>query len=112
MLRFGIYYGYWQQNYNADFEYYIKKCAKLGFEVLEVDPFIITSMSQNKIKELKKCADYYSVYLTFGIGFPPELDMARNDEQIQKAAVKSAIKIIHTINSIGGKELPGLIHSA
>jgi len=112
MLRYGIYYGYWQHDYTADFECYIKKYARLGFEVLEIDPLIITSMPQNKIKELKKCADYYAVYLTFGVGFPPELDMARNDEQIQKAAVKSAINIINTISSIGGKELPGIIHTA
>jgi len=112
MLRFGIYFGYWQHDYNADFKYYIKKYFKLGFEVLEVDPVVIANLSMKERKELKQYADYYGTYLTYGVGFPPEMDMAAKDEKLQKAAIEFAIKIINTIASIGGKELPGIIHSA
>lgn len=113
MLRFGIYYAYWQDDYVADFKYYIEKCFKLGFDVLELDAIVVTEMMSAKERiDLKKCADNYGIYLTLSAGFPPELDMASKDEQIQKNAVNSALRIIRTISQIGVEELPGIIHSA
>ena len=35
-MKHGIYYAYWEKEWAADYEYYVEKAARLGFDILEV----------------------------------------------------------------------------
>ena len=35
-MKYGIYYAYWEKEWGGNFLPYIKKCAELGFDALEV----------------------------------------------------------------------------
>ena len=35
-MKYGIYYAYWEQEWQADYLPYIEKAAKLGFDCLEI----------------------------------------------------------------------------
>lgn len=111
MDKFGIYFGYWTHNYTGDFKYYIKKAARLGFNILEIDPAALLDLSKEELKDLKKLAEDNNVELTYGIGFPQDCDMASEDESIRKKGVDFAGKILKVVYYMGGKELPGIIHS-
>ena len=36
MNKIGVYYAYWEKNWNADVFNYIQKVADIGFDVLEI----------------------------------------------------------------------------
>ena len=36
IMKYGIYYAYWEKEWGGNFLPYIKKCAELGFDALEV----------------------------------------------------------------------------
>ena len=36
MMKFGIYYAYWEKEWGGDFIPYIRKVKDLGFDVLEI----------------------------------------------------------------------------
>ena len=112
MVKYGIYYDYWKHDSGNDFERFIKKYNDYGFEVMEIDAFSAINLTKKEIIELKKCADYYGIYITIGVGFPPELDMARDNLKIQREATKVVTKIIDTMVLLGSRELAGLVHTA
>ena len=35
-MQYGIYYAYWEHEWNGDYHYYIDKVAKLGYDILEL----------------------------------------------------------------------------
>ena len=35
-MQYGIYYAYWETEWGGNFVPYVEKCARLGFDVLEV----------------------------------------------------------------------------
>ena len=35
-MKYGIYYAYWEKQWGADYEPYIEKVSRLGFDILEV----------------------------------------------------------------------------
>lgn len=35
-MKYGIYYAYWEKEWNGDYKYYIDKISKLGFDILEI----------------------------------------------------------------------------
>jgi D-psicose/D-tagatose/L-ribulose 3-epimerase len=37
MRKIGIYYAYWTNDWNVDFEPYVHKVADLGFDILEIN---------------------------------------------------------------------------
>lgn len=111
MTKIGIFFAYWTHDYTADFKYYVKKAAKLGFDVLEIDPGALLDFSKLELNELKKLAEDSNIELTFGLGFPKDCDMASENESLRKNGLAFAKKIIDVVGLMGGKQLPGIIHS-
>jgi len=111
MANFGIYFGYWTHDYTGDFKYYVRKAARLGFEVLEVDPGALLNFPKQELIELKKLAEDCNIELTYGLGFPQDCDMASEDESTRKRGLDFAKKIIATVSYMGGCELPGIMYS-
>lgn len=35
-MQHGIYYAYWEHEWNGNYHYYIDKVAKLGYDILEI----------------------------------------------------------------------------
>ena len=35
-MKYGIYYAYWEKEWGGNFVPYTEKCARLGFDILEV----------------------------------------------------------------------------
>ena len=56
-MKYGIYYAYWEQEWQADYLPYIEKAAKLGFDCLEIACTPLNSYPLEKLRELRKAAD-------------------------------------------------------
>ena len=67
-MKYGIYYAYWEQDWQADYLPYIEKAAKLGFDCLETACTPLNSYPKSKLVELRQAAADHGIFLTAGHG--------------------------------------------
>jgi len=67
-MKHGIYYAYWENEWQADYLPYIEKVAKLGFDILEIGASPIPTYSESQMKEIRDCASANGITLTCGYG--------------------------------------------
>ena len=85
-MKYGIYYAYWEKEWGGQFVPYIKKCKRLGFDILEVACGAFYLENDSFFKELRAVAEDQGMILTGGYGPRPEHNLASRDE----AAVEKA----------------------
>lgn len=88
-MLYGICNAYWTHEWSADYEYYIPKVKKLGFDVLEISCASLTRhyASDEKILDLKKCADDNGIVLTAGYGPTKEQNISSSDPAVVQRAM-------------------------
>lgn len=106
-MKFGVYFAYWEQEWDVDYVPYIEKVANLGFDILEVGALGLVNMTNDDLISLKKEAEKKNITLTAGIGIPPEFDVSSGCEDTRTkgiAFMKNMIDKLHIagISSIGG----------
>lgn len=111
MNKIGIYYAYWTQEWDADFNPYVDKVADLGFDVLEVNAGTIARMSTAERKNLKVHAEARDISLSYCIGLPVAYDIASEDDGARKKGLKYLIEIANGIGEMGGGMVSGIIYS-
>lgn len=52
-MQHGIYYAYWEHEWDGDYHYYIDKVSRLGFDILEIAAGPLPEYSDEGLKELK-----------------------------------------------------------
>ena len=59
IVKYGIYAPYWTHEWTSDYEYFIPKVKKLGFDVLEISCAALVEkyVTDAQLLELKKVAD-------------------------------------------------------
>jgi len=106
-MKIGIYYAYWEENWFADYSTYVKKAARLGYDVLEISCGGIARMSPKELLDLRDLAAEKAIILTAGYGPAPEENIASQDSAIVKNAFKFWEKMFASlealdINIVGG----------
>ncbi len=109
--RIGIYYAFWEQEWDADYFKYIDKVSKLGFDVLELAAGPLPSMGSAVRKDLAKAAADAGIELTYCIGMTAEHDMASEDPAVRRAGIRFATELLEDIREMGGKVIGGIIYS-
>ena len=112
MNKIGIYYAYWERNWDADFVPYIKKVVDLGFDILEVNSGTVTNMSNEQRTRLKEEAKKYNVDLTFCIGLTPEYDIASEDKRIRENGIDFLKRQAEMLKFMDAKVLGGILYSS
>ena len=51
-MQHGIYYAYWEHEWNGNYHYYIDKVAKLGYDILEIAAGPLPEYSNEELKAL------------------------------------------------------------
>jgi len=85
-MKYGIYYAYWEQEWKADYKYYIKKAAKLGFDILEIAASPLPYYSDEQLAELKACAADNGIILTVGHGPSASQNLSSADPDVRANA--------------------------
>ena len=63
-MNYGIYFAYWEKEWNADQKQYIRKVKELGFDILEISCAMLKNISMEDLASLKKEADDQGIILT------------------------------------------------
>ncbi len=106
-MKHGIYYAYWEQEWEADYRYYIKKAAALGFDILEIAASPLPNYSDSQLAELKACAADSGILLTAGHGPNAGQNLSSPDPAVRanaKAFFTDLLKRLYKldIHTIGG----------
>lgn len=87
-MQHGIYYAYWEHEWDGDYHYYIDKVSSLGFDILEIAAGPLPEYSDEELKELKKHAADKNIRLTVGYGPVPENNISSSDPAVRKHALE------------------------
>ena len=53
-MKYGIYFAYWEKEWNVDQKKYISKVKDLGFDILEISCAMLKNISKDELLEMKK----------------------------------------------------------
>jgi D-psicose/D-tagatose/L-ribulose 3-epimerase len=111
MNKLGIFMNFWEKNWDADHEKYIRKAARIGYDVLEFQAQPLLEMSDEKLRSLKALADEVGIELTYSLGLDPAYDVSSPDEKIRLGGVDYLQRIVEQIGKMDGKLLSGVSYA-
>lgn len=106
-MKFGVYFAYWETEWKVDYEKYIEKAARLGFDVLEISCAPLPYLSDEKLLTLRSMAEEHGIKLTAGYGPTADQNLSSTDPAIVKNGKAFFTDILQrlekmNIHSIGG----------
>jgi len=110
-MKFGIYYAYWEKEWDADYKYYIEKMSRLGFDVLEIAAHQLHRYNDQQLGELKAHAANNGIVLTAGIGPTIEQNLSSNDPSIRANAKIFFSGLLKQLHKLDIQIVGGALHS-
>lgn len=112
-MKYGIYTPYWTHEWTSDYEYYIQKVKKLGFDVMEISCAALLQKytTDDQLRELKKVADDNGIILTAGYGPTKEQNLCSEDPDIVKKAMEFFQWLLPKLQIMDIKILGGGLYS-
>lgn len=112
-MKYGIYAPYWTHEWTSDYEYFIPKVKKLGFDVLEISCAALTEkyVTKEQLLELKKVADDNEIILTAGYGPTKEQNICSEDPEVVKKAMTFFEQLLPKLELLNIKILGGGLYS-
>ncbi len=110
-MQHGIYYAYWEREWNGDYNYYIRKAAKLGFDILEIAAGPLPEYTLSELQELRRCAEDNGIRLTVGYGPAPENNIASPDAKVRAHAREFYKDLFERMEKIHATLIGGAIYS-
>lgn len=110
-MRHGIYYAYWEKEWAADYEYYVDKVARLGFDILEVGAAPLPDYTPGQIRSLRDCAEKNGIQLTAGYGPTYDHNMGSSDPAVVKNAVEWYKRLFDVMAQLDMHLIGGALYS-
>ncbi|MDO4302358.1 MAG: sugar phosphate isomerase/epimerase family protein [Bacillota bacterium] len=110
-MKYGIYFAYWEKEWNADQKKYISKVKDLGFDILEISCAMLKNISREELLEMKRMAQDAGVILTAGYGPGADENLASADEAVTKNAIAFFTDILKKLEILDIHTLGGGIYS-
>lgn len=110
-MKHGIYYAFWEQEWDADFLYYIRKVARLSFDVLEIAAHHINSYSPGTLGDIARCARDEGIILTAGIGPTADQNLSSPDPAVRRAGTEFFKETLSNLGRLGVRTLGGALYS-
>ena len=111
MNKIGIYFAFWEKEWEADYCRYIEKAKNLGFDVLELAAGCLPDMTAAQRREIASRAEDAGIDLTYCIGLPPQYDLACEDASVRASGIRYVGELLKCIRQMGGDTLGGIIYS-
>lgn len=112
MNKVGIYFAYWERDWNADFAAYVPKVKRLGFDTLEVAAGALPDMSAAQLDRLRAAAADAEIDLTFCIGLPAQYDVSDESAAVRREGIRYLSGLLERIKILGGNLLGGILYAA
>jgi D-psicose/D-tagatose/L-ribulose 3-epimerase len=110
MNKIGIHFGFWSKSRNADFAYYVKKAADIGFDILEISAFSAMNLLKEKRETIQKVSLDYGIELSFITGVPKQYDISSGNKGVCSRGIDYIKKNIELVYTMGGKSLGGIMY--
>ncbi|MCM1135240.1 MAG: sugar phosphate isomerase/epimerase [Clostridium sp.] len=110
-MKYGIYFAYWEQEWNVDQKQYIEKVKKLGFDILEISCAMLRNIAKEELLEMRKRAEDAGIILTAGYGPAAGENLASKDPEVVKNAVAFYTDILKKLEILDIHTLGGGIYS-
>ncbi|MDE6891471.1 MAG: sugar phosphate isomerase/epimerase [Lachnospiraceae bacterium] len=110
-MKYGIYFAYWEKEWNADQKRYIEKVKELGFDVLEISCAMLKNTGKEELLEMRKRAADAGVTLTAGYGPAAGENLGSPDSEVVKNAVAFYTDILKKLEILDIHTLGGGIYS-
>lgn len=108
-MKYGIYYAYWEHQWEADYRKYVEKAAKLDFDILEIGAAPLGDYTEQDVRELRKCADDFGMILTAGYG--PSYNHNIGSVTYRAEALEWYKKVFYAMAGLDIHKLGGAIYS-
>lgn len=112
MRPIGIYYAYWEHEWDVDFIPHVEKARALAFDQLEVNGGTIVRLKTDERKRLRDEAIRHGIRLSYGIGLTAEHDVSSLDERTRRRGVAFMKTMIEAVAEMGGGMIGGTVHSS
>ena len=109
--KVGIYYAYWEHNWDADFVPYLSRAKGLGFDVLEINAGTLATLNTSERKRLRAASLETGVPMSCCFGLPPSSDMASSNPGVRRAGLAHLGRIADAMVECGIDRLTGPIYS-
>ena len=110
-MKYGIYYAYWEKEWGGNFVPYTEKCARLGFDILEVACGAFDREDDRFFRELAAAAKANGLRLTGGYGPRKGHDLAGTDPAQVEAAFRFYAVMFRKMELAGIDRLGGALYS-
>ena len=110
-MKYGIYYAYWEKEWGGQFVPYVEKCARLGFDILEVATGAFYLENDAFFRELGNAAKQNGIRLTGGYGPRPEHNLASKDSAAAEKAFAFYADMFRKMELAGIDRLGGALYS-
>lgn len=110
-MQHGIYYAYWEHEWNGDYHYYLDKVARLGFDILEIAAGPLPEYSDEELKKLKDHAKANQIRLTVGYGPAPENNICSPDEAVRRHALEYYTDLFKKMEKLDATLIGGALYS-
>lgn len=110
-MQHGIYYAYWEHEWEGNYHYYIDKVASLGFDILEIAAGPLPNYSEKELRELRRHANERNIRLTVGYGPTKENNISSSDPKIRKNALSFYLELFKRMEKIGATVIGGALYS-
>jgi D-psicose/D-tagatose/L-ribulose 3-epimerase len=108
--KVGIFYAYWEHEWDTDFMPYIGKVRNLGFDVLEINAGTLARMSPAAQDALAKKAAENGIVLTLCVGLPRDMDPASPDAQCRRNGIAFLVNSAKTMRRLGIQTIAGILY--
>lgn len=110
-MQHGIYYAYWEHEWKGEYEYYVEKVARLGFDILEIAAGPLPGYTDEQLKNLRKCAEDHGIRLTVGYGPAPENCICSPDPAVKKHALAFYTDLFRRMEKLNATLIGGALYS-
>lgn len=110
-MKYGIYYAFWEREWNNHFAPYVKKCRDLGFDVLEVACGAFHELEDSAFLELGEMARENHMLLSGGYGPRREHNLASSDARGVKETFRFYEDMFRKMKLAGIDRIGGALYS-
>lgn len=110
-MKYGIYYAYWETEWEADYVPYVDRAARLGFDILEVGAKPLPDYTREQIRALRERARERNITLTAGYGPAYMHNMGSGDMAVRKNASEWFKRLFDVMGQLEIHQLGGALYS-
>lgn len=110
-MKYGIYYAYWEKEWEADYTYYVDKAVKLGFDILEVGAKPLPEYTPHQIANLYSCAKGNGITLTAGYGPSFDHNIGSKDPAVRANAAEWFKRLFDVMGQLDIHKIGGALYS-